>query len=140
MLPTKMRKAIFQKSIPYDWQKVTKLPGVMPLKPHEWLIFDDAYSDQMAEREDLLKNNNDVIVMDNNSPAVARELLTILLQFLRKSDDFEVSEKQVITRDKRTIKIDYEEPLMTCGLLVQNDFCLMEKRNGQHVLLSLIHI
>ena len=23
---------------------------------------------------------------------------------------------------------------MTCGLLVQNDFCLMEKRNGQHVL------
>ena len=129
-----MRKAIFQKSIPYDWQKVIKLPGVMPLKPYEWLIFDDAYSDQMAEREDLLKNNNDVIVLDNNSQAVARELLTILLQFLRKSDDFEVSEKQVITRDKRTIKIDYEEPLMTCGLLVQNDFCLMEKRNGQHVL------
>ena len=129
-----MRKAIFQKSIPYDWQKVIKLPGVMPLKPYEWLIFDDAYSDQMAEREDLLKNNNDVIVMDNNSQAVARELLTILLQFLRKLDDFEVSEKQVITRDKRTIKIDYQEPLMTCGLLVQNDFCLMEKRNGQHVL------
>ena len=23
---------------------------------------------------------------------------------------------------------------MTCGLLVQNDFCLMEKRKGQHVL------
>ncbi|MBA24014.1 MAG: hypothetical protein CML64_04395, partial [Rhodobacteraceae bacterium] len=68
-----MRKAIFQNSIPYDWQKVKKLPGVMPLKPYEWLIFDDAYSDQMAEREDLLKNNNDVIVMDKNSQAVARE-------------------------------------------------------------------
>ena len=74
-----MRKAIFQKSIPYDWQKVTKLPGVMPLKPHEWLIFDDAYCDQMVEREHLLKNNNDVIVLDNNSQVVARELLTILL-------------------------------------------------------------
>ena len=129
-----MRKAIFQKSIPYDWQKITKLPDVMPLKPHEWLIFDDAYSDQMAKREDLLKNNNDVIVLDNNSQAVARELLTILLQFLRKAYDFEVSEKQVITRDKRTGKIDYEKPLLTCGLLVQNDFCLMEKRNGQHML------
>ena len=93
MLSAKMRKAIFQNSIPYDWQKVKKLPGVMPLNPHEWIIFDDAYSDQMAEREDLLKNNNDVIVLDNNSQAVARELLTILLQFLRKADDFEVSEK-----------------------------------------------
>ena len=128
MLSAKMRKAIFQNSIPYDWQKVKKLPGVMPLNPHEWIIFDDAYSDQMAERENLLENNNDVIVLDNNSRAVARELLTILLQFLRKADDFEVSEKQVITRDKRTVKIDYEKPLMTCGLLVQNDFCLMEKR------------
>ena len=73
-------------------------------------------------------------MLDNNSQAVARELLTILLQFLRKAYDFEVSEKQVITRDKRTVKIDYEKPLLTCGLLVQNDFCLMEKRNGQHVL------
>ena len=134
MLSAKMRNAIFQNSIPYDWQKVKKLPGVMPLNPHEWIIFDDAYSDQMAERENLLENNNDVIVLDNNSQAAARELLTILLHFLRKADDFEVSEKQVITRDKRTVKIDYEKPLMTCGLLVQNDFCLMEKRKGQHVL------
>tara|TARA_Y100000589_G_scaffold266720_1_gene258018 strand:- start:780 stop:1532 length:753 start_codon:yes stop_codon:yes gene_type:complete len=129
-----MRKAIFQKSIPYDWQKVRKLPGVMPLNPHEWIIFDDAYNDQMVEREKLLQNNNDVIVFDNNGQAVARELLSTLLQFLRKVADFKVSEKQVITRDSRTVKIDYDKPLMTCGLLVQNDFCLMEKRNGQHVL------
>ena len=129
-----MRKAIFQKSIPYDWQKVRKLPGVMPLNSREWIIFDDAYNDQMAEREDLLQNNKDVIFLNNNSQAVARELLTNLLQFLSKADNFKVSEKQVITRDGRTVKVDYDEPLLTCGLLVQNDFCLMEKRNCQHLL------
>ena len=90
MLSAKMRKVIFQNSIPYDWQKVKKLPGVMPLNPYEWIIFDDAYNDQMAERENLLENNNEVIVLDRNSHAAARELLNILLQFLCNKDDFEV--------------------------------------------------
>ena len=129
-----MRQVILQKSIPYEWQKVTKLPGVMPLNPHEWIIFDDAYIDQMAEREVLLKNNNDVIVKDKNSEEAARELLYATLHFLCSADGFEVSEKQVITRDKRIVKIDYNKPLLTCGLLVQNDFCVMQKIDGQHVL------
>tara|TARA_Y100001934_G_scaffold193969_1_gene228749 strand:+ start:597 stop:1325 length:729 start_codon:yes stop_codon:yes gene_type:complete len=129
-----MQQVILQKSIPYEWQKVTKLPGVMPLNPHEWIIFDDAYIDQMAEREVLLKNNNDVIVKDKNSEEAARELLYATLHFLCNADGFEVSEKQVITRDKRIVKIDYNKPLLTCGLLVQNDFCVMQKIDGQHVL------
>ena len=57
-----MRQVILQKSIPYEWQKVTNLPGVMPLDPQQWIIFDDAYIEQMAEREVLLKNNNDTNV------------------------------------------------------------------------------
>ena len=129
-----MQQVILQKSIPYEWQKVTKLPGVMPLNPHEWIIFDDAYIDQMAEREVLLKNNNDVIVKDKNSEEAARELLYATLHFLCSADGFEVSEKQVITRDKRIVNIDYNKPLLTCGLLVQNDFCVMQKIDGQHVL------
>ena len=129
-----MQKVILQNSIPYDWQKVTKLPGVMPLNPQEWIIFDDAYNDQMAEREILLKNNNDVIAIDKNSEAAACELLNAILQFLSKVDGFEVSEKQVITRDHRIVKIDYTQPLLTCGILVQNDFCLLQKIDGEHVL------
>tara|TARA_B100001057_G_scaffold386579_1_gene393554 strand:+ start:1626 stop:2354 length:729 start_codon:yes stop_codon:yes gene_type:complete len=129
-----MQQVILQKAIPYEWQKVTKLPGVMPLNPQEWIIFDDAYIDQMAEREVLLKNNNDVIVKDKNSEEAARELLYATLHFLCSADGFEVSEKQVITRDKRIVKIDYNKPLLTCGLLVQNDFCVMQKIDGQHVL------
>ena len=62
-----MQKVIVQNFIPYDWQKVTKLPGVMPLNPQEWIIFDDAYNAQMAERLILLKNNTDVIAFDENS-------------------------------------------------------------------------
>ena len=129
-----MRQVILQKSIPYDWQKGTKLPGVMPLNPQKWIIFDDAYNGQMLEREVLLKNNNDVIAVDKNSEAAACELLKALLNFLSKADGFEVSDRQVITRDHRIVKIDYNEPMLTCGLLVQNDFCLVQKIDGQHVL------
>ena len=133
-----MRQVILQKSIPYEWQKVTNLPGVMPLNPQEWIIFDDAYIKQMAEREALLKNNNDVIVIDKNSEDAARELLDVTLHFLCEVDGFEVSEKQVITRDHRIVKIDYGEPLLTCGLLVQNDFCVLQKIDGQHVLTAAV--
>ena len=133
-----MRQAILQKSIPYEWQKLTKLPGVMPLNPQDWIIFDDAYKDQMAEREILLKNTKDVIAADTNSRAAACELLNSILQFLHKAGGFEVSEKQVITRDNRTVEIDYNEPLLTCGLLVQNDFCLLKKIDGQHVLIAAV--
>ena len=133
-----MRQVILQKSIPYEWQKVTNLPGVMPLNPQEWIIFDDAYIEQMAEREVLLKNNNDVIVIDKNSEDAARELLDVTLHFLCEVDGFEVSEKQVITRDHRIVKIDYGEPLLTCGLLVQNDFCVLQKIDGQHVLTAAV--
>ena len=133
-----MRQVILQNSIPYDWQKVTKLPGVMPLSPQEWIIFDDAYKDQMAEREILLKNNSDVIAINKNSEAPAFELLDAILQFLSKADGFEVSEKQVVTRDDRIVKIDYNQPLFTCGMLVQNDFCLLQKIGGQHVLIAAV--
>ena len=133
-----MRQEILQKSIPYEWQKVTKLPGVMPLNPQEWLIFDDAYIEQMAEREVLLKNNKDVIVLDKNSEDAARELLDATLHFLCEVDGFEVLEKQVITCDNRVVKIDYNEPLLTCGLLVQNDFCVLQKIDGQHVLTAAV--
>ena len=129
-----MRQVILQNSIPYEWQKVTKLPGVMPLNPQEWIIFDDAYNGQMAEREILLNSKHDVIAIDKNSEAAAFELLNAVLQFLSKADGFEVSEKQVITRDHRLVKIDYNQPLLTCGILVQNDFCLLQKIDGEHVL------
>ena len=129
-----MRQVILQNSIPYEWQKVTKLPGVMPLNPQEWIIFDDAYNGQMAEREILLKSKHDVIAIDKNSEPAAFELLNAVLQFLSKADGFQVSEKQVITRDHRLVKIDYNQPLLTCGILVQNDFCLLQKIDGQHVL------
>ena len=51
-----MRREILQKDIPYHWNQVAKLPGVMPLDPQEWIIIDEAYEGQMAEREILLQN------------------------------------------------------------------------------------
>ena len=43
-----MQREILQKAIPYNWNDVAKLPGVMPLDPQEWIIFDEAYEGQMT--------------------------------------------------------------------------------------------
>ena len=129
-----MRREILQKAIPYHWTDAAKLPGVMPLDPQEWIIFDEAYAGQMAEREILLQNTDEVIAVDRNSEAAACELLDTLLNFLSKKVGFEVFQTHVITPDMRTVKINYDAPLLTCGLLVQNDFCIMQKLDDKHVL------
>ena len=62
-----MGREILQKAIPYHWNKAAKLPGVMSLDPQEWIICDEAYNGQIAEREILLKNTSEVIAVDKNS-------------------------------------------------------------------------
>jgi hypothetical protein len=59
-----MRREILQKAIPYNWNDAAKLPGVMPLDPQEWIIIDEAYEGQMAEREILLQNTDEVIAVE----------------------------------------------------------------------------
>ena len=129
-----MRREILQKAIPYNWNNAAKLPGVMPLDPQEWIIFDEAYEGQMAEREILLQNTDEVIAVNRNSEAAACELLDTLLNFLSKKVGFEVFQTHVVTPDMRTVKINFDAPLLTCGLLVQNDYCIMQKLDNQHVL------
>jgi hypothetical protein len=129
-----MRREILQKAIPYHWTDAAKLPGVMPLDPQEWIIFDEAYAGQMVEREILLQNTDEVIAVDRNSEAAACELLDTLLNFLSKKVGFQVFQTYVVTPDMRTVKINYDAPLLTCGLLVQNDFCIMQKLDDKHVL------
>ena len=133
-----MRREILQKAIPYHWNEVAKLPGVMPLDPQEWIIIDEAYEGQMAEREILLKNTHEVIAVDRNSEIAACELLDTLLDFLSKKVGFEVFQTHVVTPDMRSVKINYDAPLLTCGLLVQNDFCIMQKLDNQHVLTAAV--
>ena len=131
--------AIVQKTLPYDITKPPPLPGIAPLNPADWLIVDEAYAAQMAERERLLETNRDAVVaMDPTAAPAVAELLEKVLEFLRAQDAYSVAGDHVIRPDGVRVAIDRDDPLGTLGVLVQEDLCVMEKRGDEHVLTAAV--
>ena len=67
-------RLIFQKKIPYDTM-YPKLPGTKPISPDEWIICDDAFSQQMALRDNLIETKKDkVLAISKEAQKAAVEL------------------------------------------------------------------
>ncbi|MGV6812432.1 MAG: heme-dependent oxidative N-demethylase family protein [Brevirhabdus sp.] len=113
-----------------------RLPGIQPAAPGDWLRVDDAYGAQMALREELLTTRSgDVLATCEGSETAQEELLELVLDelaalgFCRNGD--------VITcPDGREVRL--EAPLPTLGRLVQEDFCILQKRGAEHVLTAAV--
>ena len=96
---------------------------------------DSAYALQMAERERLIKDHKkDVMRLDPMAFEVAQELLETVLNFLPLLDGFNITKDIVKCPDGRVVSLDYSEPLLTLGNLVQCDFCILQKHKDEHVL------
>jgi len=136
----KWRMAILQKTLPYtpwDDPRMARLPGIQPLDPADWLIVDEAYAAQMAERERLFAQMpGKVHALDPGARPAARELLDTVLTHLAARGDFEVGEDAVTRPDGVRVTLDRDAPLLTAGRLVQEDLCLMERRGegDEHIL------
>ena len=127
--------SIFQKKIPYDFSKQRNLPAIAPLEPTQWLIVDEAYGAQMEERERLLTTKREsVIALNHMALDAAHELLDEVVFFLEKLPNFTKKEGTVLCPDGRAVFIDQNDPLVTLGRLVQNDFCILQKVHKEHVL------
>ena len=125
---------IFQKQIPYDTAH-SKLPGTRPISPDEWIICDDAFSQQMALRDELIETKKDkVLALSEQARAAAVELSKITLDFCTSKLGYQKKFKQIIRPDGICIDIDLNEPMTFLGRLVQNDFCILEKTGNEHVL------
>ena len=125
---------IFQKSIPYD-TTYPKLPGTRPISPDEWIICDDAFSQQMALRDELIETKRDkVLAISDQANEAAVELSKKALEFSIKSLGYQKSNDEVIRPDEVSIKIDLSDPMRFLGRLVQNDFCILQKVGDEHVL------
>ena len=125
---------IFQKSIPYD-TTYPKLPGTRPISPDEWIICDDAYSQQMALRDKLIETKRDkVLAISDQAYEAAVELSEVALEFSTMTLGYQRSNDEVIRPDNVSIKIDLSDPMKFLGRLVQNDFCIMQKVGKEHVL------
>ncbi|MDV4145552.1 heme-dependent oxidative N-demethylase family protein [Shimia sp. FJ5] len=130
---------ILQTTIPFDALSEARLPGISPLDPTDWIVIDEAYDGQMARREALLEGRRaTVLAMDERARPAARELLETVLAALDARADFIAAGAQVICPDGRRVAIDWGDPLGTLGRLVQEDFCLLEKRGEEHVLIGAV--
>ena len=122
---------ILQTHLPYDISP-KPLPGIAPLDPDDWIMVDDAFAAQMAERARLLADRRDeVLALDDSARPAAGELLDEVLAALDRRADYGISENGVRRPDGVTVPLDRTDPLGTLGHLVQQDFCILEKRGDE---------
>ena len=125
---------ILQKQIPYDTTYIN-LPGTRPISPDEWIICDDAFSQQMALRDKLIETKKDkVLAISDEAQEAAVELLEMTLDFCVSKLGYKKNVNKIVRPDKVSVEIDLNEPLTVLGRLVQNDFCILQKKDNEHVL------
>ncbi len=118
--------------------------GIKALDPANWIEIDDHFDHQMAMRRRLLDERpRDVVDVLPGSEAGQDELLAMLLQHLslhageryRISADF-IQDRQSGARFSLTAE---HAPLRLAGRLVQEDFCLLQRRSsGYHLVAAVL--
>ena len=127
---------ILQSQLPYDARQERALPGVRPLEG-DWLLVDDAYAAQMAERARLIEKDAAAVhALDESARAAAEELLDTVLAAL--PEGFVQDGGEVTRPDGVRVALDHSNPLITLGHLVPEDLCLMLPRDDVHVLAGAI--
>ncbi|TMV06386.1 DUF3445 domain-containing protein [Ruegeria sediminis] len=125
---------ILQKSIPYNPLTERPLPGIQPTAMDDWLQQDDAFAEQMAKRERLLsERRGEVLALHESAMPAALELLELVL-----AKTYPGAADQVTRADGIKVRIDRTKPLETLCLLVQEDFCILQKQEAEHVLTGAI--
>lgn len=133
-------RAVCQRAIPFDVSP-RALPGVRPLDPDAWLSVDDAFGGQMALRDDLVaRHRADVLQCLPSAHDAAAELLQTVLDHLRHHPGlgYSVGATAVTRPDGITVAVSKDDPLATLGRLVQEDLCILQKRDTEHVLTGAI--
>jgi hypothetical protein len=101
----------------------------------DWLTVDEAYSAQLAEKERLIAEHaDDVLVCRPEAEEAAAELLAEVLTLLASRSDFEVASDWVRRADGETIDLDASAPLKTLSRLIQEDLCILQKQGETHAL------
>lgn len=129
---------VLQHTLPYDIRARRPLPGIAPLDMAEWIHIDEAYGDQMQLRGQLLAEKRELVLgMDPSAMPAAQELLALVLEQL-PSRGFICEQTRVQRPDGEWVDLDWQDPMGTLGLLVQEDLCLLQKRGDEHVLTAAV--
>lgn len=125
--------------LPYDplSDARKKLPGIAPLGDQNWLLFGPDFEAQMVEREALIAHQRaNVIAVTDGYLEPAQELLSHVLDHL--SEGYRVLPDSVVRPDGVQITLDWGDPMAVLGHLVQEDFCILDKRGDEHVLIAAV--
>jgi hypothetical protein len=137
-----MTDPILQQSLPHlPWMdsRLARLPGVLPLGGDDWLVQDDAFAGQMAERERLIVGDGGAVYRQlPEGRAAADELFDLVLCKLSGRTGYHVQADRVVRPDGVEVGLDRSEPLLTLGKLVQEDLCIMEAAGAVHRLTGAI--
>ena len=128
-----MSLPILHTHLPDDMRRARGLPGIQP-EHGPWLRVDEAYGAQMARRRALLDQvPAHVLYQEPGAIPAAQELLDHVLRILPDLG-FAQAGDDVICPDGTRVAATVLSPLEALGRMVQNDFVIMEKRGGEHVL------
>ena len=130
---------ILQRSLPHTpWSdpRLSRLPGTQPLDFKDWLVVDDAYSAQMAERDRLIAEQPAAVcALDASAREAGEELLELVLGDLDGRPEFRIAADGVTRPDDVLVPLDRTAPMQTLGRLVQEDFCILQPGGeGEHIL------
>lgn len=133
---------ILQSHLPFaPWMdpRTARLPGVLPLQGDRWTVVDDAYAGQMVERDRLIATKPLLVhaLLDTARDASA-ELYDALLASLRTQSGYRFASDTAFRPDGVEVPLDPDQPLLTLGRLIQEDLCLLEHHDGEHVLTGAI--
>lgn len=113
-------------------QARARLPSMVPVVG-PWLFCDGAYGAQMAERRRLLRNQSgDVLAQLPEGRDAARAFLSAALEAL--PDGFQHDRGVVTCPDAHQVVLDWDAPLRSVGEMLQQDVCILEKSEAEHVL------
>lgn len=133
-----MHKAAFQSALSKEQRRLAAapLPRMQPA-PVDWIVVDDAYAAQVAEKTRLLRDRRgDVLQSIPGSESAQRELFETIVEILSRHSEFSIDQDRAQRPDGALVSLDRDDPLATLGQLLQEDLCILQKQGNEHVLTS----
>ncbi|MDQ0321826.1 hypothetical protein QO002_003964 [Pararhizobium capsulatum DSM 1112] len=126
---------------PYDGSSKPFTIGLAQLKQDHWIAPDSDLAFYLAEKRALLASDRAaVFAAEPDTEPAQQELLDLLVEFLpRKHPSIYCRRGDSIEVAGQTFALTGEAPLVTAGLLVQDDFAIMRrKETGWHLVAAFI--
>ena len=130
---------ILHSRIPPDILPDKALPGVAPLQADLWFRVDEAYAEQMAYRRNLLRDKRQ-LVLEDVAPDAQESIHEVFAAALERmpSMGFQVHDSFIVCPDGVQIDREADSPLAVLGRCLQEDICILIKKDAEHILAAAV--